>query len=326
MTNTTSIITISYAELESNDESVLTRIAQGFGNNDTSLGILAITDVPKFEELRSKVLRLTYQLGSETPKEVLEKLEDEKSYYSVGWSHGKERVEGDKFDTGKGSFYFNPITDHPLEDTLTRDFAIHDDDADDEKKEEFIRLAEKNGAFYASNIWPEETLPELKENVMEMGLLIRRIGTLVAKQCDDYVLSQCKEFTPGKIEHVIENSLCCKARLLHYFPVDSPTIADSGSSSKAGNESETEDVDFSGWCGWHNDHGSLTGLVPAIYFNAQGEPVPCPDPKAGLYIKSRNGQLVHAKIPTDALAFQIGGEFVYILIFDYSSFPSHERC
>ena len=61
--------------------------------------------------------------------------------------------------------------------------------------------------------------------------------------------------------------------------------------------------------GWHNDHCSLTGLVPAMYFNSDGEEVSCPDPAAGLYIKSRNGALVHVQVPSDALAFQIGGEY-----------------
>jgi len=69
-----------------------------------------------------------------------------------------------------------------------------------------------------------------------------------------------------------------------------------------------EDTDFSTWCGWHNDHGSITGLLPALYLDSDGKVVGCPDPKAGLYIKSRSGELVHVKIPADqnAIAFQVG--------------------
>ena len=70
---------------------------------------------------------------------------------------------------------------------------------------------------------------------------------------------------------------------------------------------EDDDTQFSNWCGWHNDHGSLTGLLPALYLDVNGDIVePAPDPKAGLYIKARNGQLVHAKIPPNSIAYQIG--------------------
>ena len=43
-----------------------------------------------------------------------------------------------------------------------------------------------------------------------------------------------------------------------------------------------------------------------MYINADGNEIECPDPSAGLYIKSRKGKLVHVKVPTDCLAFQIG--------------------
>ena len=57
---------------------------------------------------------------------------------------------------------------------------------------------------------------------------------------------------------------------------------------------------FSGWCGWHNDHGSLTALCPGILHDEAGpdprQPlVVSPDPDAGLYIRSRAGK-VHASI------------------------------
>lgn len=86
----------------------------------------------------------------------------------------------------------------------------------------------------------------------------------------------------------------CKTRLLHYFPTEK---------TKHGSSSES----FSDWCSWHNDHGSLTGLVPAIYLDQDGTPVPCPDDQAGLYIKSRSGKLVHVVLPSaGSLGFQIG--------------------
>jgi len=109
---------------------------------------------------------------------------------------------------------------------------------------------------------------------------------------------KCPGYEP-KLEKILRHSKCCKARLLHYFATENESNDDSA-------EIETDDTEFSNWCGWHNDHGSLTGLLPALYLNSDGEIVDCPDSKAGLYIKNRSGKLVHAKIPENAIAFQVG--------------------
>ena len=95
---------------------------------------------------------------------------------------------------------------------------------------------------------------------------------------------------------------------MHYFPAINDTDADVlGDAGRNGTASDSnEDTDYSSWCGWHNDHGSLTGLVPAMYLNADGQEIESPDPTAGLYIKSRSGRLVHVKVPQNALCFQIG--------------------
>jgi isopenicillin N synthase-like dioxygenase len=88
-------------------------------------------------------------------------------------------------------------------------------------------------------------------------------------------------------------------------------MSSSSSSSSSSSPSSSSDNDFSDWCGWHNDHGSLTGLVPAIYTNKDDEVVPCPDPEAGLYIRSRKGDLVKVVLPKgsegrNCISFQIG--------------------
>lgn len=108
---------------------------------------------------------------------------------------------------------------------------------------------------------------------------------------------QCSGYRQHKLEDILRHSKCCKARLLHYFAMEN--ISTSMSSN------ENADTDFSSWCGWHNDHGSLTGLFPALYIE-NGQIVQCPDPQSGLYIKSRSGKLVHAKLPLNSLAFQVG--------------------
>ena len=108
---------------------------------------------------------------------------------------------------------------------------------------------------------------------------------------------KCPGYQP-KLEKVLLHSKCCKGRLLHYFPTEENASDNISSNAK--------DTQFSNWCGWHNDHGSLTGLLPALYLDSSGNTVDCPDSKAGLYIKSRDGSLVHAKIPENAIAFQVG--------------------
>lgn len=47
---------------------------------------------------------------------------------------------------------------------------------------------------------------------------------------------------------MLEGSRNHKARLLHYFPADGSSSAD----DVAGAQDQE-------WCGWHTDHGSLTG-------------------------------------------------------------------
>jgi isopenicillin N synthase-like dioxygenase len=74
-------------------------------------------------------------------------------------------------------------------------------------------------------------------------------------------------------------------------------------------EKDDEDLRFSDWCGWHNDHGSLTSLVPAMYLDQDGNEIACPDPAAGLYVRSRTGELVKVAFPKNGgrnLLFQIG--------------------
>lgn len=350
-------------------DTIMSIIGEAFGDSETSLGIIAITDIPPFADshshshshmhsytaLRSKVLKLSRLFATQPSlQETRERCTKQETFYSVGWSHGKEKLEGDALDMGKGSFYANPLTDSPMDSILKRDFGGHghghgcatpttnnDNDTDDDKDEQveqvqdeeernrrdaFLAMAKQNPAFYAPNVWPdeEEELPEMEHAMKEMGKLIQRIGIMVAKLCDAYVSKKCPKFTPGKIENVVANSLCCKARLLHYFPIENnkvqtetedehtvrvPSTYTSSLAAHDNNDRpapDKNDMEFSDWCGWHNDHCSLTGLVPAMYLNSTGDEIPCPDPNAGLYIKSRRGGLIQVQIPTNAIAFQVG--------------------
>ncbi len=163
------------------------------------------------------------------------------SNYSFGWSHGKEKLEG-TFDLAKGSFYANPQHDNPSSD---------------------VEIIKKYPEFVHPNIWPKEELPELELAFKELGTLIVSVGHLIAKQCDQYVSSRCSTYTPNLLEGIVANSICCKARLLHYFPQTVATV-------ESHSTDETDTQNFSSWCGWHNDHSALTGEI-TFYNSIQGQ-------------------------------------------------------
>lgn len=96
-----------YAELTnpSPPPSLSGRIQRAYGPD--GLGILAVSNVPGYEERRKALLPLARRLAS-LPADELTRLEDPDSFYSVGWSHGKEVFQG-KPDLAKGSFYANPL-------------------------------------------------------------------------------------------------------------------------------------------------------------------------------------------------------------------------
>jgi len=212
-------------------------------------------------------------------------------------------------DVAKGSYYNNPMLDRPTED-----------------KELMARFP----AYCMPNVWPEgDDCPDLEPAFKALGRLIVSVGELVGAQIDAFAARAVPGYPPKYLQEVIRTSLDCKvrphpsagaapahhhrmltaapravppelrgshqARLLHYFP-----RADAGAGP----------TEPDSWCGWHLDHGALTGLTSAMYMrtNADGTraEVPNPDPNAGLYIRSRAGTLVKAVIPPDCIGFQLG--------------------
>ncbi|ETW02410.1 hypothetical protein, variant [Aphanomyces invadans] len=153
--------------------------------------------------------------------------------------------------------------------------------------------------MYHLNIWPSDEIPDLEPSFMSLGQLIIDTGLLVAKQCDVYVQSKCPTYEVGKLHRRMASSRVPCGRLLHYFALDEKVTAPLTSG-------EITEGDFSNWCGWHNDHSALTGLVQALYTDVNGNAIDNPDPAAGLYIKTRRGDIVKAVIPAGHLVFQIG--------------------
>ena len=68
------------------------------------LGILLIEDIPNLMFLRENLLQSIKEFA-ELPENIKNKYVHDKSNYSVGWSHGKEKMKKGKADYKKGSFY-----------------------------------------------------------------------------------------------------------------------------------------------------------------------------------------------------------------------------
>ncbi|XP_014518994.1 uncharacterized protein LOC106776153 isoform X2 [Vigna radiata var. radiata] len=257
---------ISFFQLQDKNADLSLKIEEGFGPN--GLGILSVTDVPGYPSLRRNLLQLAPRLAK-LPKEVKEDLEDPNSRYNFGWSHGKEKLESGKPDILKGSFYANPILDTPTTETS---------------------LIQRYPSYCGSNIWPRNTLPEFEVAFKALGMLIFDVGLMLAYHCDQYVSRGMKTRKDEGLESILRRSRCHKGRLLYYFPSQ---------------QGDPDGNSLSSWCGWHTDHGSLTGLTCGM-FTKDGVEMSCPDSAAGLYIRTRSDQIVKVVFGEDDIAYQIG--------------------
>jgi len=233
------------------------------------IGLLVVKGVPTFEQKRKALLPLAAKYAA-LPTHILDKTTHKESNYSIGWSHGKEILQPGQYDTYKGSYYANPQYDIPTTD---------------------VKLIEEFPESCLPNIWPKEDFPALELAFKDLGQLIVEVGLLVAVQCDNYARAKSPSYPPTLLQEVIKHSRIAKGRLLHYFPIKEDT-------------KRTRDS----WCGWHNDHGSLNGLCPAMFLR-DGDfdnEIDSPDKEAGLYVKTRAGVELKVVMPRDCLAFQIG--------------------
>lgn len=266
---------------------LLESIGRAFGASEKSLGILAVEGVPEFASKRQALLKEAYHLAHLSPT-ALQACERPDALFSVGWSHGREFLNG-KPDTAKGSFYANPWTNSLIKH-LTQQYP--------EKMDYWKQEAAAKPECYADNVWPED-LPSLEKYFMELGQIMGNTGILVAAVCDAYCRKHNVELG---LQQTLQRSRNSKGRLLHYFAKDAPAPSD-----EKKQDADDESDSFDSWCGWHNDHGSLTALAPGLFLDPQGNPVDNPDPDyAGLYIQARNGEIYHVALPSTACGFQIG--------------------
>jgi len=255
---------------------LIAKIGQAFGPD--GLGLVGVENVPEFAEKRERVLKLSARLP------YLEDIQDcelPHAMYSTGWSHGKEKL-GDKPDTAKGSFYANPWQDSLVEYLAKRDG----------RPEHWKLQGEKFPEFYADNVWPK-SMPELRHAFMDLGQLMMKVGGLLARVCDAYC-AQAKKGVTTDFYRTLTESRNSKGRLLHYFDMTKGNEA-------TGESPDSQDM----WCGWHNDHGSLTCLAPGMFLDKDGNEVK--DVKgAGLFVQSRLGDVMRVQMPATACGFQIG--------------------
>lgn len=86
------VVTISYNDILANID-LTDKIEAAFGLD--GLGLILIKDYPDFQTKRKDVLNAIRKFGS-LPEGVKEKYVHTESNYSVGWSHGKEKMRNGK--------------------------------------------------------------------------------------------------------------------------------------------------------------------------------------------------------------------------------------
>ncbi|KAF8716255.1 hypothetical protein HU200_026539 [Digitaria exilis] len=261
-------VTIPFADLRDRGKDLSGKIEEGFGPR--GLGIVSIAGVPGYPELRKRLLRLAPRFVN-LPDDAKKELEDPDSRYHIGWSHGKEKHENGGWDTSKGSYFANPIFDVPTTDDV---------------------LVTRYPSYCRPNIWPTDHLPEFETAFKDLGKLMLEVGLMLAHHCDHYVMQQgVRQYVGENLEQTLVRSRCPKGRLLYYFPKQF--------------SKENEGVQsVSSWCGWHTDYGFLTGLTCGL-FARKSEEVPCPH-GSGLYVRTRDNQVLKVTFEDDELAFQIG--------------------
>lgn len=146
------------------------------------------------------------------------------------------------------------------------------------------------------NVWPQSPFTENLESAFKaLGSLISGIATHIARHCDALVQEVYPNGGCLSLHETLSKSRASKGRLLYYYP----------RSNKDASKAEATDL----WCGYHNDHSTLTGLLPAEFYLPDGGPAtkPPPDLSGGLCVLPSGADVpLRVCIPPDCIAFQIG--------------------
>mmetsp|Transcript_22852 Transcript_22852/g.65966 ORF Transcript_22852/g.65966 Transcript_22852/m.65966 type:complete len:375 (+) Transcript_22852:45-1169(+) len=195
-----SVVVLEHADLVAGlDLSAQIEAAYGPGG----LGMLWVRGVPGLVEARQALLPLARKLAL-LPEAALQKYENEKAYYCLGWARGREKFKG-KPDIAKGSFYGNPIFDDPS------------------GGDESVRAA---FPFVAPNVWPSE-VPELEGAFKSLGRIVYEAAKPIVQQIDKLVARVHPGHTTALFDRTFTESRLVVSRLLHYYGVgDSDGVDD----------------------------------------------------------------------------------------------------
>jgi hypothetical protein len=120
--------------------------------------------------------------------------------YNAGWSHGKEKM-GDKPDTAKASYYYNPIADEPGTAQDRLDYPLS----------------------YPCNKWPDETLlPGFRNSCCDLGKILTEACIVLSPHLDSYAASKVpsSRYTQADLlQSALHGTEKVKARLLYYYPL-----------------------------------------------------------------------------------------------------------
>lgn len=106
---------------------------------------------------------------------------------------------GDKPDTAKASFYFNPVTDSPGTAEDRKEYPLS----------------------YPTNLWPDEArLPGFRAASCKLGQILTQACVVLSKHLDSYVASKISNYSPPNLLYgALNGTEKVKARLLYYYPL-----------------------------------------------------------------------------------------------------------
>ena len=165
----------------------------------------------------------------------------------------------------------------------------YEDSADVNKGSFYAFLPNAKGETVYDNVWPDE-INDMEKCFTAVAREVYKTGLVLSRHIDNYIKSIYPSYEEKKAFNHISTSNFNLGRMLYYYP---------STKTKAGKEEN--------WCGPHNDHGSLTGLLKAGYYeDASGKPVDETFKKTGLYIQNRKGEFIKGNYGSSDIAYQIG--------------------
>mmetsp|Transcript_43187 Transcript_43187/g.104559 ORF Transcript_43187/g.104559 Transcript_43187/m.104559 type:complete len:569 (+) Transcript_43187:132-1838(+) len=206
------------------------------------LGLLEVTNVPtRIQQLRQQVLGRHAVDLAHLPPEELSKLEFPETMYTIGWSHGKEKLKKKK---EKNKNKKKPSSSSPMSRTSSDGREEEEEGRDQEQKHivdgDRMSYDTTKGSFYfdpydvddestrtTKTIFPEVLQPQFEHDLIEVTRFMTQVGLWIAKLCDMTLLvvqqhgkeSIDKNESPSMIYDSLQSGRAAKARLLYYYPM-----------------------------------------------------------------------------------------------------------